>query len=70
MLKNLVKVLERFGYNYTVKPGKVNDFVYVEDVIIICCDEGYIVKYGDLYGIYPNPYTIIDCLDSVVSQTD
>lgn len=68
MLEDLVKVLERFGYNYTVKPGKGNDFVYVEDVIIICCDEGYIVKYDDLYGIYPNPYTIIDCLDCVVSQ--
>ena len=66
MLERLVKLLEKFGYEYTIKETNFNTHIIVDRVTLIICDHGIIVKLEDDYSIAINPYEVIDLLDCVV----
>lgn len=66
MLERLVKLLEKFGYEYTIKNTDFNTHIIVDCVTLILCDNGIIIKLGDDYSVAINPYEVIDVLDCVV----
>ena len=68
MLEKMTKMLERFGYEYTVEYTDFNTHIVVDCVTLILCDQGIIIRLGDDYSIAFNTYEVIDLLDCVVER--
>ena len=78
MLERLVKLLEKFGYEYDEVKSKFNTKVMIsraitvddqtvfKRIVIIICDNGMIIKDGEDYCIVHNPYDVIDVLDCIL----